>query len=101
MHQKLLALLITFEWDTGNYHKSWRKHNVSAKEAEEIFNNEPFMMFDDLKHSRHEKRYHALGTTNAGRKLIVSFTVRNHQVRVISTRTMNEKERKIYGQKQN
>lgn len=101
MHHKLLELLITFEWDAGNYHKSWRKHNVSIKEAEEIFNNEPFLMFDDIKHSASEKRYHAFGITNEGRKLCVSFTVRSHQVRIISARNMNQKERGLYDQKQN
>lgn len=101
MHQKLLGLLITFDWDAGNYHKSWRKHTVSPKEAEEVFNNDPFMMFDDEKHSQNEKRYHALGMSGEGRMLCISFTIRDHAVRIISARPMNQRERTLYAQKQN
>ncbi len=101
MHRNLLELLIQFEWDAGNADKSRRKHNVSPQEAEEIFVNEPFMIFDDLAHSQKETRYLALGITTEGRKLSVSFTIRNNLVRIISARDMSKKELAIYVQKQN
>jgi len=101
MHKTLLQLVISFEWDEGNFHKSWRKHNVSAQETEEVFANEPFMMIDDVQHSEQERRFRALGMTSAGRKLSVSFTIRNHVVRPISARTMSKKEIAIYVSRQN
>ena len=101
MHKHLLDLLITFEWDVGNADKSRRKHNASIKETEEIFANEPFMMFGGEKHSAQETRYLALGTTADGKKLSISFTIRKHSVRIISARPMSKKEEVIYVQKQN
>ncbi len=96
MHQKLLELLISFDWDDGNLDKSRRKHGVSAQEAEEVFVNTPFIMTTDIKHSINEQRYLALGTTNEGKKLSVSFTMRNKSIRIISARTMSKKELDIY-----
>ncbi len=101
MHSRLLELLINFEWDEGNLHKSRRKHGILAQEAEEIFVNNPFIMMDDTKHSSSEKRYHALGITNEGKKLTVCFTIRKQSVRIISARVMSKKELKIYVQKEN
>ncbi len=40
-------LVIGFEWDTGNSHKSELKHAVSMAEAEEVFMNEPILFFAD------------------------------------------------------
>ena len=96
MYKNLLELLINFEWDDGNLHKNRRKHGISAQEAEEVFVNNPFIMMDDIKHSVIEKRYHALGTTNEGKKLSVCFTIRERSIRIISARIMSKKELAIY-----
>ena len=101
MHKTLLQLIIEFDWDEGNFHKSWRKHNVSVQETEEVFDNDPFVMFEDVEHSKHERRFRALGITDTGRRLSVSFTIRGHKVRPISARTMSEKEVRIYAKSQN
>lgn len=45
-----------------------------------------------------EPRDYALGQTSAGRGLFVVFTVRNTQIRIVSARPMNRKERQVYGQ---
>lgn len=101
MHKQLLHLLISFEWDDGNLHKSRRKHGITTQEAEEVFANNPFVMMDDLKHSEAENRYHALGMTNVGKKLSVCFTIRNRTIRIISARAMSKKELEIYVKIQN
>jgi hypothetical protein len=85
-----------FDWDKGNRHKSWRKHSVQPKEAEEIFFNEPLIIFDDVKHSESEKRYLAHGVSKKSRKLTVVFTLRDEKVRIISARPMNKKDRDYY-----
>lgn len=101
MHKKLLELLISFEWDDGNLHKSRRKHGISTEEAEEIFVNNPFIMMYDYKHSEVEKRYHALGITNQGKKLSVCFTIRKQSIRIISARVISKKESDIYAKTEN
>jgi len=83
-----------FDWDLGNVSKN-QKHDVEPEEAEEIFFNEPLLILADDKHSKSEKRWHALGKT-AKHRLLVVFTVRGKLIRIISARAMNKKERNIY-----
>lgn len=87
---------IVFEWDGGNIYKNLHKHNVDVQEAEQVFFNEPLIIYDDILHSTQEERFRALGTTNEGRKLMVVFTLRDNKIRVISTRDMPKKERSQY-----
>lgn len=95
-----LDLTTGFEWDAGNATKSTDKHGVSRSEAEQVFLNEPLVIAEDVKHSQAKPRYHALGKTDAGRLLHITFTVRvsGTKIRVISARDMHRKERKIYAQ---
>ena len=85
-----------FQWDHGNERKSSDKHNVSKEEAEQVFFNQPLLLLEDKTHSRKEMRFHALGRTDNNRKLHITFTIRIHQIRVISARPMHKKERKSY-----
>ena len=88
-----------FQWDQGNIDKNWLKHKVSNNECEQIFFNEPLLVADDRKHSEAEKRWFALGKTDANRFLFVVFTIREGLIRIISARDMHQKERKIYHEK--
>jgi uncharacterized DUF497 family protein len=94
--QELLGSCVGFQWDLGNSEKNWIKHNVTPFECEQIFFNQPLVAAEDPGHSQKEKRYFSLGKTDGGRMLYVVFTVRGHQIRVISARDMNRKERKVY-----
>ncbi|SRR6266851_3831116 len=89
-----------FEWDDGNSRKSADKHGVSQAEAEQVFFNQPLLLLEDLKRSREEPRFHALGSTDENRLLHISFTLRaaGRLVRVISARDMHRKERDRYEQ---
>ncbi len=87
-----------FDWDEGNSRKSVEKHQVSQAEAEQIFFNDPLLIMEDVSHSVSEIRLHALGRTDDGRPLYISFTLRGggKLIRVISARTMHRKERLRY-----
>ena len=85
-----------FQWDRGNAEKNFVKHQVTPSESEQIFFNQPLIVAGDLEHSHQEHRFYALGQTDAGRLLFVSFTVRNKLIRVISVRMMSRQERRIY-----
>jgi uncharacterized DUF497 family protein len=89
-----------FDWDEGNRRKSVDKHGVTQAEAEQIFFNDPLLVVADTGHSGREVRFHALGRTDAGRLLHVTFTLRraDTMIRVISARTMHRKERLRYEQ---
>jgi uncharacterized DUF497 family protein len=91
------AAVVGFEWDDGNSMKS-AKHEVSDREAEQLFVNETLVVLEDPGHSANEPRWHALGRTNESRLLHVTFTLRagGTRVRIISARPMHRKERKVY-----
>lgn len=88
-----------FDWDKGNAEKNWFKHRITIQEAEEIFYNAPFVS-EDNGHSEREERFQALGKTNIGRLLFVSFTIRKinaeFKIRIISARDTNKKEEVEY-----
>lgn len=87
---------VGFDWDDANTIKNWERHQVTPEEAEDVFFNEPLIVRSDIRHSQGEKRYYALGQTESGQRLFVSFTVRRKLIRVISVRDMNDKEQAIY-----
>lgn len=95
-----MSRIIGFDWDGGNARKSTDKHDVSQSESEQIFFNVPLLLLTDDKHSQMEARYHALGRSEAGRLLHITFTVRidGTLIRVISARDMHRKESKAYEQ---
>jgi uncharacterized protein len=93
-----LSLVNGFEWDAGNERKSLERHDVSQAEAEQIFSDAHLLVIRDDRHSLVEIRWHALGRTDAGRILHVTFTLRHSgtKIRVISARDMHRKERQKY-----
>lgn len=93
---KTLPEPLVFDWDQGNIDKNVVTHGVSNKEAEDVFTNKPLLVSEDIKHSAKETRFQALGKTDEGRLLFISFTMRGQKLRIISARDMNRKEESIY-----
>jgi len=94
-----LRNIVRFEWDKGNFEKSYKKHGVLSNEAEEIFLDEEILILEDTEHSKQEERFEAIGKIIKGRILFLAFTVRKDKMRIISARTANEKERRLYEKK--
>ena len=94
-----LKKISSFDWGDGNARKN-DKHGVSMAEVEQILFNNPLLLVADAKHSHAEQRYHALGKTDEGRTLHITFTLRKtgEKIRVTSARGMHKKERIIYEQ---
>lgn len=94
-----LAEITGFDWDAGNERKN-DKHGVSMAQAEQVFFNAPLLILGDAKHSQQEPRYDALGRSDDGRLLHLTFTLRRSGslIRVISARDMHRKERAFYEQ---
>lgn len=97
---EFFAGLENFEWNEGNSDKNWHRHAVRQAEAEQTLLNRPLLIALDVKHSRKEPRFIALGRTDAQRQLAVVLTVRDTRIRVISARPMSKAERRTYGQAQ-
>lgn len=98
--ENLFEESLGFHWGKGNIGKKLIKHNVEDWECEQIFLNEPLLIQKDLRHSVIEKRFAAFGRTDAGRLLVIIFTIRKKLIRIISARDTNRKERKFYEENQ-
>ncbi len=84
-----------FDWDDANL-EHIKRHQVEAKECEEVFFNKPLIVNSDETHSQVEERFRAYGQTDQNRVLFLIFTIRNNKIRVISARDQNKKERIEY-----
>ncbi len=96
MYMTVKGNIVEFEWDPANIDKSYTKHGITPKEAEEVFVSEGAFVVPDIAHSQKEARYIILGKTASGVRLFVVFTVRANTIRVISARKMHTKEVQKY-----
>lgn len=96
MTEGLLKNAKGFDWDEANVRKNILKHRVTPSEAEQIFFNEPLLLYPDPDHSQSEPRFYVLGQTEAGRLLFAAFSIRDRLIRIISVRDMSRQERRIY-----
>lgn len=96
MYMVDLSKLTGFEWDEGNLDKSYKKHGIRPREGEEVFLDKDVQIEKDIKHQEKEERYIAIGKTHEEKILFVVFTMRNNRIRIISGRTSNKKERRLY-----
>lgn len=87
---------LEFQWDSANREKIWKKHQITSGECEESFFDYRKKIAKDTLHSDKEERYILLGATKNNKILFIVFTIRSNNVRVISARPINKKERKLY-----
>ena len=87
-----------FEWDEGKAERNLIKHGVSFGEAKTVFDDLLYVDFYDPNHSENEDRYLAIGESNRGRLLIISYTERGNKNRLISARETTKTERETYAE---
>ena len=89
--------VIVYKQAAGSSWKTLRRNDRArlcrpyvARDYEQIFFNSPLLIVEDVSHSVRELRLQALGRTDTGRLLHISFTLRGdgRLIRVISARTM-------------
>ena len=85
-----------FEWDEKKADENYQKHGVMFQEAATVFGDRLAITFEDPDHSKNENRYLTFGQSLQRRLLVVSHTERKDRTRIISSRPMNRKERRIY-----
>jgi uncharacterized protein len=91
--------MVNFEWDPGKARNNSRKHRVSFHEAATVFGDPLAVTYPDPDHSTSEERFITVGTSSAGRALIVAHADRNENVRIISARKTTQSERRYYEEK--
>jgi uncharacterized DUF497 family protein len=87
---------LEFEWHPRKAAANLKKHKVSFDEAKTIFGDKKNLVVPDRVHSDEEERYLALGRSDQGRLITLSFTERGSKLRLISARLMEPWERREY-----
>jgi uncharacterized DUF497 family protein len=83
-----------FEWDqTKNYHNI-AKHGIDFEDAKHIFE-QPILVRRDDRRNYGEERFIATGAMKDV-VVIMTFTLREQRMRIISARKGNKHERQIY-----
>jgi uncharacterized protein len=86
-----------FEWDVNKAIRNLAEHDgVSFAEAETVFDDPFFLVYPDTLHSVSEMRYLILGESERAELLVVSYTERGDNIRLISARRATPKEERKY-----
>jgi len=85
-----------FEWDDHKAERNLRKHGVSFAEAKTVFADPLAQTYIDSGHAAGEPRELTIGYSNADRLIMVSYTHRGLNARIISARTATRRERLSY-----
>ena len=87
-----------FEWDAHKAEGNLKKHRVSFEEATTVFSDPISLTIPDPDHSTGEELYIDIGRSEKGRFLVVAYTEREANIRIISCRRATPKERRQYEQ---
>lgn len=85
-----------FEWDPSKAQSNLRKHRVSFEEALSAFRDPLSLTMSDPDHSDTEDRLLLIGHSDRQRLLVVVYTERGDNLRIISARPANPDERTEY-----
>lgn len=86
-----------FEWDKTKCEINLQKHGIDFANVTELFTH-PHLIKEDIRHNYGEKRWITIGKM---REIIVVmvFTLRENNIRIISARKANKKEEGVYYEK--
>jgi uncharacterized DUF497 family protein len=82
-------------YDPAKAAENTRKHGVSFADAEGVFN-DPLALTTDDPDAQGERRFAAIGLGNLSELLVVVYSERGEDYRLISARRATRKERKAY-----
>lgn len=85
-----------FEWDEDKAQSNVTKHKVTFKEAVTVWTDPFALIAPDPEHSVEEVREWIIGTSYIQRVLVVVYTVRDANTRIISARKATRNERQQY-----
>ena len=87
-----------FEWDEEKAKANLKKHRISFDEATTVFLDPFSITIFDPDHSENERRYIDIGSSGKNRVLVVVYTERGSNIRIISCRKATSLERKLYNE---
>lgn len=84
-----------FQYDSGKAASNLEKHGVPFADAEGALQ-DPLALTVEDEDARDEQRFVTLGLGSAGVLLVVVYTLRGEEIRLISVRRASAKERRRY-----
>ncbi len=88
---------VAFEWDPRKAVENFWKHGVRfSADAEEVFRDDFAITVEDAVSDVYEQRFVSIGMGASGRVLVVVYCYRGESIRIISARTAEQNERKVY-----
>jgi len=84
-----------FRYDPAKAAANFRKRGISFADAEGVYQ-DPLAVTMEDPDAEGERRFIAVGSGNATELLVVVYTMRGEEVRLISARRATRKERKTY-----
>ena len=87
---------MNFDWDESKAQANLAKHGITFDEAKSVFTDPFYVDFYDPDHSDEEERYIIIGQSQRQRVLVVSYTERQQQTRLISAREATRREKQAY-----
>ena len=85
---------VGFEWDERKARANLRRHNVDFADAVAVLEDQLAITIAD--DTSDEERFVTVGCDVLGRILVVVYTVRDNQIRLISARKATRQERRRY-----
>jgi len=92
-------MALTFEWDEDKAIRNEENHSISFDEATTVFGDPDAITIFDADHSVDEDRFITIGRSNRSRVLVVVYTEREPNIRVIRARRATPAERRQYEQR--
>ena len=86
---------MNYEWDPKKAEANRRRHGIAFLDATTVFDDDFAITLKD--EHPDEERFVIVGTDACGRILVVIYTWRGNNIRIISARKATVRERKVYG----
>ncbi len=89
------TVLVNVVWDPEKAETNLKKHGIRFSDAEIILSDPSALTREDI-NTKGEQRFVTAGIDGVGRVLVVVYTHRGEDIRLISARTATKGERKSY-----
>lgn len=87
---------MNYQWDINKAASNLRKHSVDFADAVSVFADELALTTEDKRST--EERFITIGLDALGRVLVVIYTLREREIRLISARKATRTERQQYAE---
>lgn len=94
MHKCAYTIAVEYEWDPKKAGSNFRKHAIDFADAVIVLEDERALTIDDP--DSNERRYLTIGLDAIARILVVVYSWRGENIRIISARKATAAERRQY-----